>query len=153
MTDRTTEALVEANVALVRRMIDAMSDGDTDELREIIDPDDYEFTIPFVPEGFPPTVSGSEAWLRFVRDWNDQLDGGENLSDLRVGAMSSDPAEVVTFYTSDMLLKTGHRYRNSYVGRFRVEDGRVTRFDEYLDSIKLLIAGGGTTTPPPHQVL
>ncbi len=154
MSDTTAPAAsVEANVALVRRMIDAMSVGGIDQLREICHPDDFEFTIPFVPEGFPPTVTGRDAWLQFVADWNAQLDGGENLADLRIGAMSSDPCEVITFYTSDMLLKTGARYRNSYVGRFRVEDGFVTRFDEYLDSIKLLIAGGGSVTPPPHQVL
>lgn len=152
-SDSAVATNVEANIALIRRVIAAMSEGDCDTLHGLVHPEDFEFTIPFVPDGFPPSVSGRDAWIQFVRDWNDQLDGGEHLENLRVGAMSSDPNEIVTFYTSDMLLKTGHRYRNSYVGRFEVRDGYITRFDEYLDSVKLLIAGGGAVTPPPHQVL
>lgn len=44
----------------------------------------------------------------------------------------------------------GHRreYRNNYVVRATVQDGKIVRFAEYFDPIKLVIAMGGTVSIP-----
>ena len=127
----------DRNIQVVREYIDATNAWDFDKLRELIDPDDFELRIPFRPEVFPGSIKGREEFVGFVEDWSQQVEG---------------PEQVVTTYTSDMTIKaTGHKYLNSYVGMFRVRDGRVTEFFEYLDSIPLLIAAGGSVTYPQAE--
>lgn len=142
----------DRNIQVVREYIDATNAWDFDKLRELIDPDDFEFRIPFRPEVFPGSIKGREEFVGFVEDWSQQVEGSENLDDLTIGTLAQDPEQVVTTYTSDMTIKaTGHKYLNSYVGMFRVRDGKVTEFFEYLDSIPLLIAAGGGVTYPPAE--
>ena len=43
-----------------------------------------------------------------------------------------------------MIKPTNAPYRNEYVSRFTVRDGRITRFAEYYDPIRLVIALGGS---------
>jgi uncharacterized protein len=142
----------ERNIRVVREYIDATNAWDFNKLRELIDPDDFEFRIPFRPEVFPGSIKGREEFVGFVEDWSNQVEGSENLENLTVGTLEQDPEQVVTTYTSDMTIRAnGHKYRNSYVGLFRVRDGRVVEFFEYLDSIPLLIAAGGSVTYPPAE--
>jgi ketosteroid isomerase-like protein len=99
---------------------------------------------------FPGEIVGGESWIPFVQDWSTQVDGSENLHDIDVDAFTRDPGNLVAFFKSDMKLKaTGESYRNEYVGHFRVRDGKVTQFYEYLDSIPLLLAAGGSIVAPP----
>ena len=52
---------------------------------------------------------------------------------------------MIAEFNSDMVMKpTGAAYRNEYVARFTVRDGRITRFAEYYDPIRLVIALGGS---------
>jgi hypothetical protein len=44
---------------------------------------------------------------------------------------------------------TGLAYRNEYIARFTVRDGKISRFAEYLDPIRYVIAIGGKVDPPP----
>jgi ketosteroid isomerase-like protein len=63
--------------------------------------------------------------------------------------LSSDPREVIAEYRSATRMKaTGLPYRNEYIGRFKVRDGRITSFAEYLDPTRFVIAIGGTVDPP-----
>ncbi len=141
---------VDRNIQVVREYIDATNAWDFDKLQELIDPDEFEFRIPFRPEVFPGSIKGRETFLGFVKDWSEQVEGSENLDNLTIGTLAQDPEQVVTTYTSDMTIKaTGHKYLNSYVGMFRVRNGKVTEFFEYLDSIRLLLAAGGSVTFPP----
>jgi ketosteroid isomerase-like protein len=142
----------ELNMQVVREYIDATNAWDFDKLRELVHPDEFEFRIPFRPEAFPGSIQGRDTFIGFVEDWSRQVDGSENLADLTIGTLAQDPSQVVTTYTSDMTIKaTGHKYLNSYVGMFRVRDGKVTEFFEYLDSIPLLIAAGGSITYPEAE--
>ena len=44
-----------------------------------------------------------------------------------------------------MVIKpTNAEYRNVYVSRFTVRDGKITRFAEHYDPIRLVVALGGT---------
>ena len=63
----------------------------------------------------------------------------------------SDPGQVITFYTSQMKMKSGVAYDNTYVARFVIRDGLIVRWDEYNDSILMLLALGGTVAMPPNS--
>ena len=51
-------------------------------------------------------------------------------------------------YVSDMKLKSGNEYKNTYVVRATVKDGELFLFPEYFDGIKLLESIGGRTVLP-----
>lgn len=74
----------------------------------------------------------------------------ENLHDLRLDTHARDPGEVIAQYKCDTRAKaTNLPYRNDYIGRFTVRDGKVTCFAEYLDPTRFVIAIGGRVDPPP----
>jgi uncharacterized protein len=58
---------------------------------------------------------------------------------------------VIAEYKSATRMKaTGLSYHNEHIGRFRVRDGKITSFAEYLDPTRFVIAIGGTVDPPAH---
>jgi ketosteroid isomerase-like protein len=137
----------EQNVELVESFLDALNHWDFDRLAGIVD-ENVVFTIPFGPEEFVGHVEGRENWFATVKDWSTHLNGSENLHEVRVDSLASSPDQVIAFYKSDMEMKNGYRYKNDYIGRFVVTDGRVTRFDEYFDSVPFVFSLGGTITFP-----
>jgi len=142
-----TDSPAEKNIALVEDFLDALGRFDFERL-EALATEDIVFTIPFGPAEFTAHVQGRDEWFAVVRGWSEQLNGTENLHDLRVDALSSTPDELVSFYSSDMEMKNGYHYTNAYIGRFVVRDGRVARFDEYFDSLPFVRSLGGTVTVP-----
>jgi uncharacterized protein len=135
--------LRERNMAIVSRYIDAINRWDFDTQRELL-AEDAVFEMPYAPEGFERRFTGRDEIIAFVETIPAIIDA-ENLHDVRLETYHSDPGEVVAEYRSDMVIKpTGAAYRNEYVSRFTVRDGRVTRFAEYYDPIRLVIALGGS---------
>ena len=135
--------LREANMATVRRYIDAINAWDFEIQRELL-AEDAVFEMPYAPEGFERRFVGRDNIIAFV-ETIPAITDAENLHDVRLDTFHSDPGEIVAEYRSDMVLKpTGAEYRNEYICRFTVRDGQVTRFAEYYDPIRLVIALGGS---------
>src|SRR5438876_9583403 len=134
--------LREANVAIVRRYIDAINAWDFDTKRALL-AEDAVFEMPYAPEGFERRIAGRDNIIAFVETIPAIIDA-ENLHDVRLETYNSDPGEIVAEYRSDMVIKPhGAEYRNEYVSRFTVRDGRITRFAEHYDPIRLVVALGG----------
>jgi len=141
--DMSDAQLREMNMASVRRYIDAINAWDFDTMRELL-AEDAVFEMPYAPEGFERRITGRDAILAFVETVPAIIDA-ENLHDVRLATYHSDPGEIVAEYRSDMVIKpTNSEYRNEYVSRFTLRDGRVTRFAEYYDPIRLVTALGGS---------
>jgi ketosteroid isomerase-like protein len=139
----TAPDLRQHNMDVASRYIDAINRWDFETMRELL-AEDAVFEMPFAPDGFERKFVGRENILAFVATVPDFIDA-ENLHDVRLQTYHADPGEVVAEYKSDMVLKpTGLEYRNEYVSRFTVRDGRITRFAEYYDPIRLVVALGGT---------
>lgn len=139
------EQLREQTVDIVRRYIDAINAWDFDTKRTMLHPD-MVFELPYAPPGFESRIEGAENYLAFAKQAMAVV-GDENLHDLHVETFGSDPGEAVCFYKSDMTIQTnGASYKNDYVGRFTVRNGKITRFAEYCDPIRLLVALGGSVT-------
>jgi uncharacterized protein len=136
------EQLREMNLATVRRYIDAINAWDFDTKRELLAADAV-FEMPYAPDGFERRIVGRDNIIAFVETVPAIIDA-ENLHDVRLETYHSDPGEIVAEYRSDMVIKpTGAVYRNEYVSRFTVRDGRITRFAEHYDPIRLVVALGG----------
>lgn len=143
------QELRQQNMSLVRQFIDAINDDWNVERLQALISDDFLFTIPFAPAWFQVRYEGRENAIAFL-DTVRQLMDPENLHELRLNTLFDDPAEVVVDYKSDTRMKaTNLPYRNEYIGRFTVRNGRITRFAEYLDPIRFVIAMGGMVEPPP----
>jgi ketosteroid isomerase-like protein len=137
------DELRDETVAIVSRYIDAINAWDFDTKRTMLHPD-MVFEMPFAPPGFDNRIEGAENYLAFAKQAMDIV-GDENLHDLRVETFASDPGEALCFYKSDMMIQTtGLPYRNDYIARFTVRDGRITYFAEYYDGVRLLISLGGS---------
>jgi ketosteroid isomerase-like protein len=74
---REHEEARAANVALVRRFMEAINDSwDVDVMRELVS-DDFLFVIPFAPDWFQVCHEGKEQALAFLNSGRDLMDPGE----------------------------------------------------------------------------
>ena len=145
MSETTTISdLARQNVALLRRHLDAINAWDFATMREVLHPD-ISLELPFVVDPFPKVTRGLDAVMAFMESVPDFAET-ENLHDFRIHAFADDPNELVAEYQSDMKLTSGREYTNTYVVRATVRDGKLVRFCEYFDAIRLLVAVGGSVT-------
>jgi ketosteroid isomerase-like protein len=143
--DMSDADLRTSNMAIVRRYIDAINRWDFDTKRTLL-AENAVFEMPYAPAGFERRITGRDKIIAFVQTVPSLIDA-ENLHHVRLETFSSDPGEIVAEYKSDMVIKpTGAEYRNDYVSRFTVRDGKITRFAEYYDPIRLVVALGGSVT-------
>jgi ketosteroid isomerase-like protein len=137
------------NVELVRRFIEAINDSWNVAAMERLVSEDFLFEIPFAPEWFRVRCEGKGSALAFLDSVRNIMEP-ENLHALVLDTCASDPGEVIAQYRSDTRMRsTGLAYRNEYIARFTVRDGKISRFAEYLDPIRYVIAIGGKVDPPP----
>ena len=109
--------LREANVRLVRRYLDALNAWDLDTIREMTT-EDVVFEVPFRPAGFERFTEGRDKYLELLRQASAvMIDGSENLHDIRIDTLGSDPNELHAEYRSAMKLRSGARYHNEYLWR------------------------------------
>jgi ketosteroid isomerase-like protein len=135
---------------IVRRYIEAINARDFNARRTLLDPD-VVFEAPFAPPGFANRIEGADNYLAFAEQAMDVV-GSENLHDLRVETFRSDAGEAIGFFKSDMTIQaTGASYKNDYVGRFTVRSGKITRFAQYYNPIRLIVALGGSVNPAPLE--
>jgi ketosteroid isomerase-like protein len=139
-----------SNLAVVRRYIDAINAWDFDTKRALL-AEDAVFEMPYAPEGFERRIVGRDNIIAFVETIPTIIDA-ENLHDVKLETYNADPGEIVAEYRSDMVIKPhGAEYRNEYVSRFTVRDGQITRFAEYYDPIRLVVALGGSVQSAPLE--
>jgi ketosteroid isomerase-like protein len=135
--------LRERNISIVSRYLDAINRSDLQTQRELF-AEDAVFEMPYAPDGFERRFVGRDNIIAFLETVLTLTDA-ENLHDIRLETYQSDPGEVIAEFKSDMVMKpTGAAYRNEYLARFTVRDGKITRFAEYYDPIRLVVALGGS---------
>jgi ketosteroid isomerase-like protein len=141
------EELREANMRLVREYIDGINAWDFDGMRAML-AEDFVFEQMYSPPGMRRLFEGRDVLLEFQKTFVDTIKT-ENLHDLHLETLHSDPGEILATYRSDMeFADPSIEYRNEYICRFSVRDGRITRFQEYFDPVPLITAFGGTVESP-----
>jgi ketosteroid isomerase-like protein len=137
----------ERNTRLVTDYLEAINRWDFDAMKVMLHPD-ISYELPYAPEPFPRVTKGLDATIEFIRGIPAFLDT-ENLHDITVQEFASDPNELLAEYKSDTRITTTNRdYRNNYVLRVTVCDGKIIRFAEYFDPVQLITALGGTVSIP-----
>ena len=139
--------LRDANTKLVRAYIDAINAWDFDAMRGML-AEDFVFEQMFAPPGMDSRFEGRESLLEFQKSFVDTIKT-ENLHDVQLETLYSDPGEIVATYRSDMEFSDpGMEYRNKYICRFTVREGCITAFKEYYDPVPLILTFGGTVESP-----
>ncbi|GAA3515868.1 nuclear transport factor 2 family protein [Dietzia aurantiaca] len=142
-----SDQLRETNQQIVRGYIDGINAWDFDGMREIMAPD-FVFEQMFAPPGMQKRYEGRDTLLEFQQSLT-SLIITENLHDLELDTLASDPGVVIATYRSDMELSDPDKsYTNDYICRFVVRDGLITHFQEYFDGCRLVTSFGGTVTEP-----
>ena len=134
------DKLREESLRLVREHIDAINAWDLPKMRTLFS-EDAVMEMPYAPEGFDRCIRGRGTIMAFVEKCAAMIPA-ENLHDLRLDTLHSDPGEVVGTYRSDMRINS-NPYRNEYIARWTVRNGGITCFSEYFDPVRLVVALGG----------
>jgi len=143
-------ALRQRNMEIVREYLEAINRWDFDKKRELLAEDAVQ-DMAYAPEPFERVFRGRETILEFVETIPALIDC-ENLHDIWMDTLASDPGEIVCTYKSDMEIKPERLpYRNRYITRWTVRDEKITYFGEFFDPIPLLEALGGSVEPGQLQ--
>jgi uncharacterized protein len=146
MTNTNTSTRASADKQVIRAYLDAVGALAVAQVAPLFH-DDGRVLLPYAPLGIPQEVSGRAA----IGDYYEalpQMIGALNFSGYRIQATET-PGEYVAEYTSDASMRaTGASYRNTYITKVTVTDGRIAELTEFFDPIRLVEAMGGTVVPP-----
>jgi ketosteroid isomerase-like protein len=124
----------------VRDLYAAFAAGDGSAILAMVDPRVvWECHAPpgVAYGGAYPGAAGTAAFLRAIADSVEVLDFGADET------FAAGDRVVALGHETIRVKATGRRLTHSWVHVFRVKDGRLLRFDEWLDSAKLLEAFRG----------
>ncbi|EHI12700.1 nuclear transport factor 2 family protein [Mycolicibacterium thermoresistibile] len=140
-----SDDLRKANIEVVRAYLNGINTWDFDGMRELMAPD-FVFEQLFAPPGMQKRYEGRDALLDFQRRLAETVIT-ENLHDFEFDTLASDPGVVIVTYRSDMkFVDPNQSYANDYICRFVVRSGRITHFQEYYDSCRLVLGFGGSVS-------
>jgi hypothetical protein len=125
------------NVALVRQGYEAFQKGDLNALLSLFS-SDIDWELPEV-EGiaFSGKRHGREAVAEFFRDMLAAQDVREMVPDQWI---AQDDKVVVLGHSTFAVKATGREYSDDYCHVFRIADGKICNFKEYIDTHKAAMA-------------
>lgn len=133
---------------IVRRFLAAEAKQDVQGMADVL-AEDIVFEMPFALPGLPDRVEGKGTVVEFLEQFLGKERGmftGWDLSNIRIYP-GGDPD--LTFAELDgqgLVVQSGYEYRQKYIILFRVADGRISHWREYLNPIPLLAAIASTQT-------
>lgn len=146
MTSTDASSTSEADKQVITAYLDAVGSLAVDRVAPLFH-EDGRVLLPYAPAGVPPEVAGRSAIGDYFESLP-QMIGALNFSDYRIRATET-PGEYVVEYTSDASMRaTGAAYRNTYITKVTVTDGRIAELTEFFDPIRLVQALGGTVVLP-----
>jgi uncharacterized protein len=129
--DHTHLSSDRRNVATVRSFLHLLEEKDIEAWIELW-ADDAEQYYPFGTEMFPPRLAGKTA---IYDRWKDTPGLFDTLS-FPIQEIWTDRDDVIVRFESDSVLRSGQKYRNTFVSIFRFNDaGKIREYREYFDPI------------------
>lgn len=116
--------------------------------------DDIVVEAPFTPEILPlvPRRMDGKAAIAALYNALPGLVAPLNMSDINIEPLQKLGEYICTYKGNSRMLATGLPYRNRYISRISMKDGKIIYFYEYYDAIELLVAVGGSVTLPQALV-
>jgi uncharacterized protein len=131
---------------VVERYFEIMNELDIDALGDLF-AEDIVFRLPFAPAPVPRRTEGKDAVLEVYAGFP-SLVSPLGFHDIRIDALAQDGGFLAEYRSDCTMLPTGAPYRNAYVGRFTVRDGKIAEFAEFFDPVVFLEALGSTIAAP-----
>jgi ketosteroid isomerase-like protein len=141
---------------VISKFFEAQAKHDVQGMAAVL-ADNLVFEMPFALPGLPDRVEGKGAVVDFLEQFLGRERGtftGWNLSNVRIYPGADPDLFFAELDGQGVVGKSGYQYRQKYFIFFRVSDGRISRWREYLNPLPLREAlvsagqypsGSGTT--------
>lgn len=126
-------ATAARNRQVVESFYVALETQQFDKLRDIFAPDGRQINA-FVPEGFPKSFEGA---AEITKQYSALPKLFGQIRFARTIHATDDPNYFFVEAKGDIDLKAGGKYQNTYLDTFRLRDGRITEYTEYLNPLIL----------------
>jgi ketosteroid isomerase-like protein len=133
-------------IAAMREWLELVAKGPAEAWSGKVAPE-VKIRLPFAPPGVPAELDGVEAALAGLSGaW-----AAKETFDWREVSIrrTDDPELVVTTARSEVRLRSGRRYANTYVMLTRIRDGLVVEHVEYFNPLAVIEAYGDSAGATP----
>jgi ketosteroid isomerase-like protein len=120
----------EQSVRTARRFFELLGRKDVDAWAELWH-EQGRITVPYPPQGFPPTIDGKAAIVAGFRDLFANFDSFE--AQLTAVYPAADSDAVVVEYRNAATLMDGTEYTNDNIAVFLFRDGLIADYHDYFD--------------------
>jgi len=146
----TSSSTGEADKRVITAYLDAVGSLAVDRVAPLFH-DDGRLLLPYAPLGIPREVAGRGAIGDYYAALPEMV-GALNFSGYLIRATEA-PGEYVAEYTSDATMRaTGAAYRNTYITKVTVTNGKIIELTEFFDPVRLVEAMGGAVVPPETEI-
>ena len=124
---------------IVSKFLAAEAKQDVQGMADVL-ADEIVFEMPFALPGLPDRVEGKGTVVEFLERFLGKERGfftGWDLHNIRIYPGGDPELVFAELDGQGVVAQSGHQYRQKYIILFRVSDGRISRWREYLNPIRL----------------
>ena len=127
---------------VVSRFLEAEAKQDVQGMGDVL-AENIVFEMPFALPGLPDRVEGKGTVVEFLEQFLGKERGvftGWNLSNIRIYPGGDPDLFFAELDVQGVVVQSGYQYRQKYIILFRISDGRISHWREYLNPIPLQAA-------------
>ena len=124
---------------VVSRFLEAEAKQDVQGMADVL-AENIVFEMPFALPGLPDRVEGKGTVVEFLEQFLGKERGmftGWDLHNIRIYAGGDPDLVFAELDGQGVVAQSGYQYRQKYIILFRVSDGRISHWREYLNPIPL----------------
>jgi len=124
---------------VVSRFLQAEGKQDVEGMADVL-AEDIVFEMPFALPGLPDRVEGKGTVVEFLKGFLGKERGfftGWDLHNIQIYPGGDPGLFFAELDGQGVVVQSGHQYRQKYIILFRVSDGRISHWREYLNPIPL----------------
>jgi uncharacterized protein len=127
---------------IVSKFLQAEAKQDVQGMADVL-AENIVFEMPFALPGLPDRVEGKGTVVEFMEQFLGKERGifrGWDLHDIRIYPGGDPDLFFAELNVQSVVAQSGYQYRQKYIILFRVSDGRISHWREYLNPIPLQAA-------------
>lgn len=137
--------MAQSDLEILQEYFDATSKLDIERAKSLFHKD-MVIEAPFTPEVIAATVpqrmEGPATHAMY--DALPQMVLPMNFSNIEIYPLKEEGGFLATYQSNTKMIVTGRPYRQKYISRFQIKEGKIILIAEYYDSCILLTAMGGS---------
>jgi uncharacterized protein len=127
------------NKEIISKFFEAQAKQDVQGMADVL-AENIVFEMPFALPGLPDRVEGKGTVVEFMEQFLGKERGiftGWDLHDIRIYPGGDPDLFFAELNVQSVVTQSGYQYRQKYIILFRVADGRISHWREYLNPIPL----------------